>query len=878
VNPSASLSTTRAIWLIARLALRRQLNILQRVRWRRRRKREEALRAGTPTKAGRRSIFGGFLFVVMIFNGFFIGSRGLASISAITRNLPEAPDKFVVSAFTYSELLDAQQAMRQVERIEDPVERAKLEELWNRHIDRLFTTEVRWGAFSEDGEGARLRQMRERFAREGAGGFARPASDFFAVSSTTWPRVGAAKWLFVRALGLLLALLTPTLVFISLGTNNKDLGQVEWIFEWLYTFPVSGRALFASRLFVYSFLNQFVWWLLFPFAVLMYVAGGFGWAAIFPGFAVTLYLAVVAGAITLLAEVALRKTLSAGRIKNTQALFTVAGSIFLLFTYAAILFKPVGSLIVRAAASMPTALIWNPLSVPLIPAIPGVMRWQVQLSVCAVIAVAVAAVSLALLGGEWLTRDGLIKAGGPYESGNRRIRSPGLGGRWLRGISAQEVLLLARDRNLFVQVFIVPLLMPAFYLLADSSLRSALTGNLRRAAMVTYAVGALSFLSSAMPLLGREDKTLWQLLSFPRSLVSILFEKALFWAVAGLLYGGAILIILRHFGAHSQVTSWSYVILALYGIVLYAFIASGLGILTTNVLEAEARTQMSHGIVYLYFLLAAMYTNSFYTSSPWTALAQLVLSTLLAVALWQKVEDLCPFLLDPTQWPPRTIGLADGLIAALAFFVLQGLMAMLLLRASSTPFPEQITIAYIAAGLIVATVALFIFWMLGISGLWEQIGLVPKNDKTGPLAGLIQGAFWGAAAALGAITYVRALNLFPQWQIWKEDAELSSFVSRAHQPLWICALLIVAAPVVEEFLFRGLIFQGLRRSAGWLVAALGSAGLFALVHPPIAVIPVFGLGIAAAISFETSGFLWAAIVTHAMYNACILSFNPGVFH
>jgi len=86
-------------------------------------------------------------------------------------------------------------------------------------------------------------------------------------------------------------------------------------------------------------------------------------------------------------------------------------------------------------------------------------------------------------------------------------------------------------------------------------------------------------------------------------------------------------------------------------------------------------------------------------------------------------------------------------------------------------------------------------------------------------------------------------------------------------------LLILAAPLVEEFVFRGLIFQGLRRSAGPALAILGSAALFAFVHSPIAVIPVFGLGIAAAISFETSGVLWAAIVTHAIYNTCLLFFS-----
>jgi hypothetical protein len=83
-------------------------------------------------------------------------------------------------------------------------------------------------------------------------------------------------------------------------------------------------------------------------------------------------------------------------------------------------------------------------------------------------------------------------------------------------------------------------------------------------------------------------------------------------------------------------------------------------------------------------------------------------------------------------------------------------------------------------------------------------------------------------------------------------------------------LSVLAAPLFEEFIFRGLLFQGLRRSTGPILGILGSAALFALVHPPIAVVPVFGLGIAAAISFQRSRLIWAAIMAHAVYNGCVM--------
>ena len=74
----------------------------------------------------------------------------------------------------------------------------------------------------------------------------------------------------------------------------------------------------------------------------------------------------------------------------------------------------------------------------------------------------------------------------------------------------------------------------------------------------------------------------------------------------------------------------------------------------------------------------------------------------------------------------------------------------------------------------------------------------------------------------------------------------------------------------EEFLFRGIAYQGLRRTLGPGLAALGSAALFALVHPPAAMAPVFLLGVACAVGVQRTGSLAAAILTHAIYNLGVL--------
>ena len=880
MSSTRRLSSVHSLWIIGRLALRRQLNLWQSVRFGRKKKESErstALRtsgrSGTPKKSTGRSIFGAFLLLAMGFNGFTMASSGLQQFSIGVRNIAEPSDTIRVSPYTEKELIQVDKALRSAVQISDPASRKKYEELWNNYLDRLFRSEIQRKQVSEEEESTQLRQMHDAFAKQGVAGFTAPGMRTLRGSSGIWPREAEAKGVFLRVLGLVVFLWIPALVFGALGMNNKDLGQVEWSFEWLYTFPASARALFASKLFGHAFLSPLAWLFFLPLMIQAYVAGGHGWMAIPLGFAAAMWVLILVGAVTTICEVAMRKFLSLSQLKNIQALFTVFSMASFLLVIASSISKPVDDFLVGRAASW-GVLAWNPFALPLYLGIPSATTRQIQFGAFGMIALAFGVVSTALMGSEWLTREGLIRAGGPYQ-GSRQMPTAESGGGWLRGIAAHELLLLSRDRNLMVQVLIGPLLLPIFFLLTNSEIVTAVGTNFRNAAMLAFVVSAYSFLNSAMPVLNREDKTLWYLLTFPHSLSSILLKKTMVWAAVGLLYGGAVLISVAHFGHHWHGPLWSDAFMALYGIGIYAFIASGIGILATDVLETTRRARFRTDMMYLYMGLTAMWTNTIHSPSLWTKLAQLVLSTLLAFALWQKVREISPYLLDPTQRPPRTIGLADGMLAALAFFGVQGLIGLILHWTTAVSWAAQVTISYALAGVIVGGTTLFILWRQEVPGLWKEIGFTSgvKGQRFPVWRCVILGTAWGGVAALGAIVYLHVLNLLPEWQRWKQSAELSSLFTRADKPLWICALLILAAPLCEEFLFRGLIFKGLQRSTGPVLAVLASAALFALIHPPIAVIPVFGLGIAAAVSFRKSGFLLAPIVAHAVYNTCVIFFS-----
>jgi hypothetical protein len=111
-------------------------------------------------------------------------------------------------------------------------------------------------------------------------------------------------------------------------------------------------------------------------------------------------------------------------------------------------------------------------------AIPSASSREIVFSIFGMMVLLLAALSVSLLGSEWLTRDGLVKAGGPYQS-RRRLPAGASHNMWLRGIAGHELLLLARDRNLMVQVLIVPLLLPAYYLFTNTGMATAVGGNFR---------------------------------------------------------------------------------------------------------------------------------------------------------------------------------------------------------------------------------------------------------------------------------------------------------------------------------------------------------------------------------------------------------------
>jgi len=358
------------------------------------------------------------------------------------------------------------------------------------------------------------------------------------------------------------------------------------------------------------------------------------------------------------------------------------------------------------------------------------------------------------------------------------------------------------------------------------------------------------------------------LYGLPVTLPAIMLRKTMLWSALGLCYAAIVLAVCAWHIRTFETVDLSYTMVALAGVVIYSFIASGIGMLATDPLEVDVKRRIQPGMIYLYMMLASLYGFALYAPSTWAQLGQIVLSSLLAYALWQKVRDRAPFLLDAVSMPPPRVSLADGLMAALGFFVLQGLFTIWLLHIGVRT-GAALVLAFAGAGALVVVFTLFMFWRAHVVDMLGAVGLAGPLDGRRPRAIFI-GVALGLSGAIFAYGYLMVLRSVPGLDSLNQRAqELENMGGQ-----WLVVLAVIAAPLFEEFIFRGLVFRGLRRSisAPWAVA--GSAAVFAICHPPISVVPVFVMGSLAAIGFEWTGWIVTPICVHMTYNALVLL--PGL--
>ncbi len=666
------------------------------------------------------------------------------------------------------------------------------------------------------------------------------------------------------ALTLALGVFLLAVTLVAIG--NGDLARPDWDLEWLATLPVPLSTLLSARIAVRSAVNQMGLIGLLPFTVITAWEAGYRAGAPIAGLAAALPLLVIGATVQTLCDTGLRLRLGPAQLRNVQAAIAIL-SILALFLAMSPGMPAKAGLITRLGPDLPAWAEWTPPGL----AIRAVASTSLQSGTAAFSLLALQALFCALAGVaflKWQLRQGIVSSGA-RESGRRVKVKPLLARRssgWtlLTPIQSRELRLLGRDRTFLVQTIVMPAVIVGAQIYFNANGAALLTSahtHPEYIASIAFGIAAYALMFSAFQILNAEGQALWILYCVPQSLESILRQKAVLWGVACLFYPALIFGVAGFAFGPVSLRLAELAAIVLLGIPIFAAIATSLGVFACDPLAQTVQRRVKLNYTYLYLLLSSTYIYSVYATNIWQRLSLLVLTALLAAALWQKARDHLPYLLDPTASPPARVSVSDGLIAALLFFVLQALVLVFELYGGGQLTGLRILIAFSIAGGVTFGMMRLAFWRLHSQG-------VPRTFGDGTLGAVSSGVLAGLAAAGLALIYLILARDTPLFQ----DVHRTLLFGNSDKAL-IAILAIAAAPVFEEFIFRGLIFGGLRRSLGLLPSMLASAAIFAIVHPPASVIPVFGLGLAAALVYERRKLLIAPMTAHAVYNAAVIGFQ-----
>jgi uncharacterized protein len=88
-----------------------------------------------------------------------------------------------------------------------------------------------------------------------------------------------------------------------------------------------------------------------------------------------------------------------------------------------------------------------------------------------------------------------------------------------------------------------------------------------------------------------------------------------------------------------------------------------------------------------------------------------------------------------------------------------------------------------------------------------------------------------------------------------------------HAVLLALPVVCVAAPIVEETLFRGILYRWLRGVLPLTPAMVISGGVFALFHfNTLLFLPLAGLGVLLSWIYERSSSIWPGALVHGLFN------------
>ena len=437
---------------------------------------------------------------------------------------------------------------------------------------------------------------------------------------------------------------------------SREIVQPEWDLEWLVTLPLPLSTLLLGRLVERAVTNSAGILILGPFLSVIAWECGLRWSAPLVGIGFTFALLFVVATFQTLVDTGLRLSLPPPKLRNLQAVISLVSMLPMLLAFS--IAMPGNSLLLDWVPALPGWIDVLPtgLAVRALAAADGssMALWSAAMlgEIAAFVAIGYAVLQRQL-------RYGVVATGG-REAVARRPREKRDAGGVLRGAQAllsavqrRELILLGRDRTFMVQTLVLPVVVVGtqVFLNARTNILAAAIEHPENLAAIAFALPAYMLMLSAFQTLNAEGQALWILYAVPQPLELILRQKARLWAAAAMIYPLIILAVAVGVSGQVTVAFAGSAAIVLVGVPIFAVIATALGVFGCDPLATEVHRRIRLTYSYLYMLLVSLYVYAVYASTIWQRAATVILTALLALALWQKARDRFDYLLDPTASP-----------------------------------------------------------------------------------------------------------------------------------------------------------------------------------------------------------------------------------
>jgi ABC-2 type transport system permease protein len=645
-----------------------------------------------------------------------------------------------------------------------------------------------------------------------------------------------------------------TLLF-AVGVLSRQVSRPEPSLAWLFEFPVPRTVLFSSKLAECLFDSAALPMLSMLPGIYLFQSGYSFWASVGWGLAFGFLMSLAVSALRIATEVLLLQKFPRRRRGTITGICAAFGGLLMVVVLYGGGTPALLTFFLAAADRLPDWLFLNPLTSGFGTRLTGAAQWWCGAAITAGLCV------LSVRCCARLTRFGL-EPGLETARGQRTAPEVETPGRISSGLVGKELLMLGRQRTILVQVLLAPLIMVLMmYFQSDGRLTDRALGSDGALASAIFGLAAYMVLIASQVAMNTELRTLWLLLSLPRPLADSLRVKSLIWGTAA---AGLALVLAVTAMILRQDLAWGLLQRLPFIVILVALIADlsvGIRTMGSSVIS-ETTVHSRQWAAWLPLFLSAGAGQAVYAGDMWMLCVQLVLLGALDVSVWQKLNAELPWLTEPAEDPPPRLFLMHGQLAAYGYFVLQSLG---LLLAASLRVPVA-AIAPFASAIAAAIIAGLTFWLLSR----KNVRVLPPAAAPPGRSAAFAAIGTAAACAIG-IGWFQAL----QWMPFSADILERS---RAALPppedvaMWIglIVLAVIVAPLSEEFIFRGLVYQGLRRTHGIAWSVMWSSLFFTAVHPPASSVAVFGVAVVNALIVERTGRLTPCIAIHAAYNAFVL--------